>query len=75
MPYMDGFKVVEVLSGEKSCSTPLIVYTGRDLSNAQKNQLTLGSTRYITKGDISQEDVAEVVMELLAQRRPPALVS
>ncbi len=75
MPYMDGFKVVEVLSGEKSCSTPLIVYTGRDLSNAQKNQLTLGSTRYITKGDISQEDVAAVVMELLAQRRPQALVS
>lgn len=76
MPYMDGFKVVEVLSGEKSCSTPLIVYTGRDLSNAQKNQLTLGSTRYITKGDIAQEDVAEVVMELLTHRQQqPALVS
>lgn len=68
MPYVDGFKVVEVLSEEQASSTPLIIYTGRDLTSSERSQLKLGHTRYITKSGVSATQVTDVVKELMSVR-------
>lgn len=65
MPDLDGFKVVEVLSKERSKTTPLIIYTGKDLSSQERQLLSLGVTRYLTKIADSQQDLSEVVSQLL----------
>lgn len=75
MPNEDGFKVVEVLSKEATAATPLIIYSGKDLSPAERKSLTLGSTRYLTKGTHGEFDLLSGVINALlegARRREPS---
>ena len=65
MPHIDGFKVVEVLSQEQTQAPPLIVYSGKDLTAQERNQLTLGITKFITKGCATQTDLTSAVLELI----------
>ena len=65
LPEMDGFAVVDVLRRGKSCVTPLIVYTGRDLGRREREALKLGTTRYLTKARVSETELLATVRELL----------
>ena len=65
MPKMDGFKVVEVLRHEIARTTPLIIYSGKELTADERQLLTLGVTRYLTKADSHQQDLGVVVCELM----------
>ena len=65
MPEMDGFEVAEILRGEKARTTPLVVYTGRDLSAAERDALTLGVTRHLTKARATEEEFVGAVRDLL----------
>ncbi|HLL52963.1 MAG TPA: response regulator [Myxococcaceae bacterium] len=65
IPQMDGFAVVEALRLDKARTTPLIVYSGRDLSEQDRHELSLGMTRYLTKARTNESDFILSVRELL----------
>ena len=49
----------------KGRATPLIVFTGRDLTRMDERQLTLGITRHFTKSRASEEELVSSVRDLL----------
>jgi hypothetical protein len=64
---------------------PVLVYTGRDLTEEQRGRLRLGPTRFLTKSKASDQDFRQLVVELRQiprldpgsgrpehRRRPPA---
>ncbi|MFL5355093.1 ATP-binding protein [Archangium sp.] len=65
LPRLDGFEVVDILRQGKGRGTPLIVFTGRDLSSTDQTQLTLGITRHLTKARTSEEELMTSVRDLL----------
>jgi CheY-like chemotaxis protein len=65
LPRLDGFEVVDILRQGKGRTTPLIVFTGRDLSRTDQRQLTLGITRHLTKARSSEDELVSSVRELL----------
>ncbi|QAT89082.1 sensory box histidine kinase/response regulator [Corallococcus coralloides] len=65
LPRLDGFEVVDILRQGKGRATPLIVFTGRELSRTDQRQLTLGITRHLTKARASEEELVASVRELL----------
>ncbi|WP_434383055.1 ATP-binding protein [Melittangium boletus] len=72
LPRLDGFEVVDILRQGKGRGTPLIVFTGRDLSPADQNLLTLGATRHLIKTRTTDEvllaSVKDMLNGLLSQR-------
>jgi len=67
MPHVDGFQVVEVLKNEElAASTPLVIYSGRDLSSAERDALKLGVTKHLTKGR-HQWELSDTIDELLGE--------
>ncbi|MCP3137280.1 ATP-binding protein [Pyxidicoccus xibeiensis] len=65
LPRLDGFEVVDILRQGKGRATPLIVFTGRELSRTDERQLTLGITRHLTKARSSEDELVTSVRELL----------
>ncbi|MFP2933929.1 ATP-binding protein, partial [Pyxidicoccus sp. 3LG] len=65
LPRLDGFEVVDILRQGKGRATPLIVFTGRELSRTDQRQLTLGITRHLTKARSSEDELVSSVRELL----------
>jgi DNA-binding response OmpR family regulator len=65
MPRPDGFEVVDILRRESAGATPLIVYSGRDLTAEDRRSLTLGVTHYLTKARSTEADFVRSVRELL----------
>ncbi|MFP2959037.1 response regulator [Myxococcus sp. 1LA] len=65
LPRLDGFEVVDILRQGKGRATPLIVFTGRDLTRMDERQLTLGITRHFTKSRASEEELVSSVRDLL----------
>jgi PAS domain S-box-containing protein len=73
LPDMSGFQFVDNLKKCNSRLTPLLVYTGRDLSADERKMLTTGLTRYLTKSKASQDDLFRTVDEMLRIMRTPPL--
>jgi PAS domain S-box-containing protein len=66
LPEGDGFGVVEWLRQHNQLSKiPLLVYTAKDLDELERNQLKLGDTEFLTKGQATTEEFKEKVMRLL----------
>lgn len=62
----DGFAVVEWLRlHDYLCNIPLVVYTGLELSNRERDRLKLGPTEFFTKGRITPEDFEQQAIALL----------
>jgi CheY-like chemotaxis protein len=73
LPDGDGSEVVEALRCDPTLrGIPLLVYTGRDLRQEDRDRLALGPTRFLTKSRETGEEFRAVVLELLAQRRETA---
>ena len=67
LPGGDGFRVVEWMRAQRWRSTvPVLVYTAFDLTDADRNRLRLGETRFLTKGRTSPELFEANLEELLA---------
>ncbi len=70
MPNMDGFQVVKALRQDRKMrGTPLIIYTGRDLSEDERQSLSLGLTAYVAKNGDSDLQLAETISALISQSR------
>jgi CheY-like chemotaxis protein len=66
LPEGDGFEVVAGLRHNKALrSVPLVVYTAKDIDEAERERLKLGETVFLTKGRISPEEFERRVIGLL----------
>ena len=43
---------------------PVLIYTGRDLTEEQRGRLRLGPTRFLTKSRASDDEFRRLVIEL-----------
>lgn len=70
LPDIDGFDFVKRLRDNPSCKlVPLLIYTGRDLTTAERRDLTMGFTQYLTKSRASEADLVTAIDELLEKVR------
>jgi PAS domain S-box-containing protein len=66
LPDIDGYAVVEAMRRDARLrSLPLLVYTGSQLTPADKRRLLLGETRFATKSGESSADFARKIISLL----------
>lgn len=62
----DGYAVVDWMRQHKRLSqVPVVVYTARDLDEAERRRLAMDQTSYFTKGRVSPEDFERHVVDLL----------
>lgn len=70
MPVLSGFGVVQALKRQaETRDIPLLVLTTKDLSEAEKEALRLGPTKFLTKSLVTVESLTLAMNELLQQRR------
>lgn len=70
LPDIDGFGVVAELRNQPAYrNVPLLVYTGMDLTTAQRNRLQLGPTRFLMKSRSSDDEFRGAVGRLLDYTR------
>jgi CheY-like chemotaxis protein len=68
-PDGDGFALVrELANDERLSATPLLVYTARDLSEADRERLSLGEKRFLIKSQATEEELLRAVRELCGSR-------
>ncbi|HEY6551711.1 MAG TPA: ATP-binding protein, partial [Vicinamibacteria bacterium] len=68
LPDGSGFAVVAALrEDDRLQNTPLLVYTGRDLSGEDRRRLRLGRTRFLTKSRATDEEFHEAALNLLGK--------
>jgi PAS domain S-box-containing protein len=68
LPEGSGFEVVATLrEDDKLQKTPLLVYTGRDLSAEDRRRLRLGRTRFLTKSKATDEEFHQAALSLLGK--------
>ncbi len=71
LPGIDGFELVRNLEHGNLHSTPLLVYTSRDLSGSEMEELKLGLTKHLIKSKTSQAQFLSAVKELLSNVLAP----
>jgi PAS domain S-box-containing protein len=70
LPDGDGFNVVDWLrQHEDLARLPLVVYSGRELSPAERRQLTLGPTHFLTKARVQPLQLEALVLTMLRSSR------
>ncbi len=70
LPDGDGFNVVDWLRQHKSLARlPLVVYSGQDLSESERTQLTLGPTSFLAKARVQPQQLEALVLTMLRSSR------
>lgn len=70
LPDGDGFSLVEWLRQQPALHTlPLVVYSGREVSDNEMAQLRLGPTEFLTKARIQPKEVEELVISMVQRLR------
>ncbi len=70
LPDGDGFAMVDWLRGKPELrSMPLIVYSGREVSQEERTKLRLGPTRFLTKAKVQTHDVEQLVLRMVRNGR------
>jgi CheY-like chemotaxis protein len=70
LPDGDGFNVVDWLRQHESLARlPLVVYSGRELAPAERQQLILGPTHFLTKTRVQPQQLQALVLTLLRNSR------
>jgi PAS domain S-box-containing protein len=70
LPDGDGFNVVDWLrQHENLAHLPLVVYSGRDLSPAERRHLTLGPTHFLAKARVQPQQLEALVLTMLRSLR------
>ena len=73
MPEVDGFEVVSALRAESATAqTPILIYTAKNITAADRQRLQGGIQSIIRKGDFSKEQFLELVYRRGERRQPPA---
>ncbi|HUZ97182.1 MAG TPA: response regulator [Edaphobacter sp.] len=70
LPDGDGFSLVDWLRQQpKLRSLPLVVYSGREVSDGEMAKLRLGPTEFLTKARIQPQEVEELVISMVQRLR------
>jgi PAS domain S-box-containing protein len=70
LPDGDGFNVVDWLRQHETLARlPLVVYSGRDLSPAERRLLTLGPTHFLAKAKVQPQQLEALVLTMLRNSR------
>ena len=70
LPDGDGFTLVEWLRQQPGLRTlPLVVYSGREISDSEMVQLRLGPTEFLTKARVQPQEVEELVLSMVQRIR------
>jgi len=74
LPDGSGFALVDWLRQQPKLRTlPLVVYSGREVTTSEMEQLRLGPTQFLTKARVQPQDVEELVLAMMRHLRQPAL--
>ncbi|MDB4943905.1 MAG: hypothetical protein JWP97_3439, partial [Labilithrix sp.] len=68
MPNVDGFEVLRTLRAEGN-KVPIVVLTGKDLTDGEQNVLREGLARVFRKDGVAVEEVVKEARQLVAARR------
>ncbi|RSL15282.1 response regulator receiver domain-containing protein [Edaphobacter aggregans] len=70
LPDGDGFSLVEWLRQQPALRTlPLVVYSGREVSDVEMAKLRLGPTEFLTKAKVQPQEVEELVLSMVQRIR------
>jgi signal transduction histidine kinase/CheY-like chemotaxis protein len=70
LPDGDGFSLVEWIRQQPSLRTlPLVVYSGREVSDIEMARLRLGPTEFLTKAKVQPHQVEELVLSMVENIR------
>ncbi|MDE1175502.1 MAG: response regulator [Edaphobacter sp.] len=70
LPDGDGFTFVEWLRQQPPLRTlPLVVYSGREVSDTEMSRLRLGPTEFLTKAKVQPHEVEELVISMVQRIR------
>lgn len=70
LPDGDGFSLVEWLRQQPLLRTmPLVVYSGREISEVEMAKLRLGPTEFLTKAKVQPQEVEELVLSMVQRLR------
>ncbi|WP_213806820.1 response regulator [Granulicella sp. dw_53] len=70
LPDGDGFSLVEWLRNQPNLSTlPLVVYSGREVSEQDMAKLRLGPTEFLTKAKVQPQEVETLVLSMVRNLR------
>ena len=70
LPDGDGFNLVDWLrKDERLARLPLVVYSGREISAAERKQLTLGPTHFLAKARVQPQQLEALVLTMLHRSR------
>ena len=73
LPDGDGFTLVDWLRQQPTLRTlPLVVYSGREVSDSEMSKLRLGPTQFLTKAKVQPQEVEELVLNIVQRLRPTA---
>lgn len=66
LPDGDGFQFVDWLRKQPDLRTlPLVVYSGREVSDTEMSLLKLGPTQFLTKAKVQPHEVEELVLNIV----------
>jgi signal transduction histidine kinase/DNA-binding response OmpR family regulator len=70
LPDGDGFSLVEWLRNQPTLDTlPLVVYSGREISEQDMAKLRLGPTEFLTKAKVQPQEVESLVLSMVHNLR------
>jgi len=73
LPDGDGFSLVDWLRRQPALRTlPLVVYSGREISEPEMVKLCLGPTQFLTKAKVQPWEVEELVLAMVQRLRSTA---
>jgi DNA-binding response OmpR family regulator len=76
LPDGNGFMLVDWLRQQPDLSSlPLVVYSGREVTDSEKPQLQLGPTQFLTKAKVQPHEVEELVLNIVQGLRTAAVAS
>jgi signal transduction histidine kinase/DNA-binding response OmpR family regulator len=66
----DGFWLVDWLRGQAELlAVPLVVYSGRQVSEWERKRLRLGPTKFLAEATVRTNDLEELVLTMVQRRR------
>ncbi len=76
LPDGDGFSLVDWLRQQPDLrSLPLVVYSGREVSDSEMAQLRLGPTQFLTKAKVQPHEVEELVLNIVQKLRQTEILT
>jgi DNA-binding response OmpR family regulator len=73
LPDGDGFSLVEWLRRQTGLrNLPLVVYSGREISEAEMQKLRLGPTEFLNKAQVQPSEIPGRVLAMVQRLRNPS---